>query len=138
MPNCLVITHCCMKYFSNIFRNWKSRLRLLTKPRKQTYFLELLPKWDYNKVIQPLPFWWFFRIISGLHFVKRVRIRSYFDLHFSRIFPHSDWIRRDTYLSVFSPNAGKCGKNVDQSNSEYGHFLRSGLGEHLLSINWTI
>ena len=26
------------------------------------------------------------------------------------IFPHSDWTRRDTpYLSVFSPNAGKCG-----------------------------
>ena len=26
-----------------------------------------------------------------------------------RIFPHSDWIRRDTpNLSVFSPNAGKC------------------------------
>ena len=27
-----------------------------------------------------------------------------------RIFPHSEWIRRDTsYLSVFSPNAGKYG-----------------------------
>ena len=27
-----------------------------------------------------------------------------------RIFPHSDWIRRDTeYLSVFSPNVGKYG-----------------------------
>ena len=27
-----------------------------------------------------------------------------------RIFPHLDWIRRDTsYLSVFSPNAGKYG-----------------------------
>ena len=27
-----------------------------------------------------------------------------------RIFPHSDWIRRDTeYLSAFSPNAGKYG-----------------------------
>ena len=39
-----------------------------------------------------------------------------------RIFPHSDWIRRDTdYLSVFSPNMGICGQN----NSEYGHFLRS-------------
>ena len=26
-----------------------------------------------------------------------------------RIFPHLDWIRRNTsYLSVFSPNAGKC------------------------------
>ena len=30
------------------------------------------------------------------------------------------------YLSVFSPNAGKCGKNLDQNNTEYGHFLRSG------------
>ena len=38
------------------------------------------------------------------------------------IFPHSDWIRRDTeYLSVLSPNAGKYG----QGNSEYGQFSRS-------------
>ena len=55
---------------------------------------------------------------------------------FSRISPHSDWIRRDTperysvrrstpYLSKFCPNAGKCGKNMDQNNSECGHFLRS-------------
>ena len=29
------------------------------------------------------------------------------------------------YLSVSSPNAGKCGKNADQNNSEYKHFLRS-------------
>ena len=35
-------------------------------------------------------------------------------------------MRRDTkYLCVFGPNAGKCGKNADQNNSEYGHFLRS-------------
>ena len=26
------------------------------------------------------------------------------------------------YLSVFSPNAGKCGRNADENNSEYGHF----------------
>ena len=39
-----------------------------------------------------------------LHCVKSVRIRSY---------------------SVFSPNAGKCGKNIDQNTSEYGHFLCS-------------
>ena len=27
-----------------------------------------------------------------------------------RLFPHSDWLRRDTkYLSIFSPNAGKYG-----------------------------
>ena len=62
----------------------------------------------------------------GTHFVKRVHIWSYSGPHFSRIFPHLDWIRRDTpYLSVFSSNAGKCGKNADQNNSEYGHFLRS-------------
>ena len=29
------------------------------------------------------------------------------------IFPHSDWIQRDTkYLSVFSPNAGKYGPEI--------------------------
>ena len=32
---------------------------------------------------------------------------------------------RDMYLSVFSPIAGKCVKNADQNNSEYGQFLRS-------------
>ena len=29
------------------------------------------------------------------------------------------------YPSIFSLNVGKCGKNADQNNSEYGHFLRS-------------
>ena len=64
---------------------------------------------------------------------------SLFGVILVRIFPHSDWIQRDTpYLSVLSPNAGKCGeilrislnwiqmrKNVDQNNFERGHFLRS-------------
>ena len=55
---------------------------------------------------------------SASHCVKSVRIRSYSG-------PHFDWIRRDTeYLSVFSQNAGKCGKNADQNNSEYRLFLR--------------
>ena len=29
------------------------------------------------------------------------------------------------FSSIFSPNTGKCVKNADQNNSEYGHFLRS-------------
>ena len=29
------------------------------------------------------------------------------------------------YLSVFSPNVGKCRENSDQNNSEFGHFLSS-------------
>ena len=41
------------------------------------------------------------------HCLKRVRIRSYSGPHFSRIFLHSDWIRRDT----------ECGKNADQNKS---------------------
>ena len=43
------------------------------------------------------------------------------------IFPHSDWIRRDTpYLFVsISPYSVQIRENADQSNSEWGHFLRS-------------
>ena len=44
---------------------------------------------------------------SCISTVKSVRIRSFP----VRIFPHPDWKRIDTeYLSVFSPNAGKYGK----------------------------
>ena len=52
------------------------------------------------------------------------------------IFPHSDWIRRDaSYLSVFSPNAGK----ADQNNSEYGQFLRSdGLQRNIRPISYCL
>ena len=53
---------------------------------------------------------------------KDFRIRSYSGPHFSRIFPHLDWTRRD-HLSVFRPNARKFGKYVDQSCSKYGQFL---------------
>ena len=42
-----------------------------------------------------------------------------------RIFPHSDRIQIDTeYLSVFSPNAGKCGT---EKISVFEHFSRSGV-----------
>ena len=65
-------------------------------------------------------------ILEFYYCVKRVRIRSYSGPHFSRIFPHSDWIRRDTpYLSVLSSNVEKCGRYADQNNSEHGFFLRS-------------
>ena len=56
--------------------------------------------------------------------ISKISNRSYtawkvFRVNLVCIFPHSDRIRRDTpYLSVFSPN-------VDQNNSEYGHFLQS-------------
>ena len=46
----------------------------------------------------------------------------WFGVFLVHIFPHLDWIRRNTsYLSVLNPNVG----NTDQKNSEYGHFLRS-------------
>ena len=67
------------------------------------------------------------------HCIKSVRIWSYSGPHFCHILLHSNWIRRDTlYRFVFSPNAGKCGKNADQNNSESGHFLRS------VNLHWII
>ena len=42
-----------------------------------------------------------------------VRIRKFSSPHFSRILPHSNWIRKDTR------------KNADKNNTEYRLFLRS-------------
>ena len=58
--------------------------------------------------------------------VKRVCIWSYSGPHFSQIFPHPSEYVEIPRLSVFRRNARKSRKNVDQNNSEYGHFLRSG------------
>ena len=40
------------------------------------------------------------------------------------------------YLSVFSPNAEKSGKNTDQNDSEYGHFLRSVSQINRIKLIW--
>ena len=56
--------------------------------------------------------------------VKSVHIRSYSGPHFSRIFPHLDWIRRDVSLR-FQSECRKMWENADQNNSEYWHFLCS-------------
>ena len=51
----------------------------------------------------------------------------YPELFWSTFSPHFSafGLNTERYLSVFSPNAVICGKNADQDNSEYGHFLRS-------------
>ena len=47
------------------------------------------------------------KLLCNFHSVKSVQNTEFFLV---RIFPHSDWIRRDApYFSVFSPNAGKYG-----------------------------
>ena len=69
-----------------------------------------------------------FSVVVGIeendsHWVKNVRIRRYPGPHFSRIFPQSNWMRKDTgYLSVFSSNARKCGKNAGHNNSDRDTF----------------
>ena len=57
---------------------------------------------------------------------------SLFGIILVRIFPHSDWIWRDTPYSVrvwkilrISPYSVRTRENVDRNNSEYGHFSRS-------------
>ena len=53
---------------------------------------------------------------------KRVRIRSYSGPHFPRIFPHSDWIRRDAEYDTYSvrmrENAGKMQTRITP-NTDY-------------------
>ena len=73
-----------------------------------------------------------------MHGVKRVRIRNYSGPHFSRIFPHSEWIRRDTaYLSVFSPNAGKCRKMRTRITPNTDSFYAVMLTKNItLSLLW--
>ena len=62
-----------------------------------------------------------------MHCIKSVHIRSYSGPHFSRIFPHLDWTRRDTW------------ENMNQNNSEYGLFLRRGEEHlHFLEDFWMI
>ena len=60
---------------------------------------------------------------------------SSFEVILVRIFPafsrtQTDYgeIQSISYVSVFSPNAGKCGKYAPLNNSKYGHSLRSGHG----------
>ena len=61
-------------------------------------YLKSDPEWDIGS--------WIF---AYYHYVKSVRIRSYSGPHFSRIFPHSDWIqiRRYTEYLCIQPECGK-------------------------------
>ena len=53
---------------------------------------------------------------------------SVFGVILSRIFPHSDWIRRDTLYLV------RMRENADQNNSEYGHFARSAICDSVCNV----
>ena len=52
--------------------------------------------------------------------------RSVFRVILVRIFPAFGLNRENIEYRIFSPNAEECGKNADQNNSEYGHFVGSG------------
>ena len=76
VPNVMKIIQLC----SNIKHMPKNEGILKVK------YVSLLKKFNKMKWIVYLYYKW--------HYVKTVRIRSYSGQHFSRIFPHSDWIRR--------------------------------------------
>ena len=85
-------------------------------------FKPFLVFWQLGKFISFQPYLLIKGSIFDIGCVKNFLIRSYSGRHFSRIFPHG---LNTVHLSVFSPNAGECGKNADKNNSEYGLFLRS-------------
>ena len=59
--------------------------------------------------------WWSHEKLEEYTFIKFVHIQLIAWL----------WLFALEKLSVFNRNAGKCGENADQNNSEYGLFLRS-------------
>ena len=72
--------------------------------------------------------------IHTIHCVKSVRIWSYSGPHFSCIFLHS--FEYSVSLCIQS-DSGKMWENVDQNNSEYGHFLQNdldGVSESLMVV----
>ena len=70
--------------------------------------------------------WIDFFVISDLYTAWKV---SVFGVFLVRIFPHSDWIRRDTANAAKSVQIRE---NTDQKNSEYGYF--SHIVKHLVSL----
>ena len=64
--------------------------------------------------------------ISSYHFIFIIFLNAWkvsvFRIILVRVFPHSDWMRRDTLYLSYSVTMPE---NTDQNNSEYGHFLRS-------------
>ena len=61
-------------------------------------------------------------IFISNHGVKRVRILTYSGPHFSRIFQHSDWIRRDNmspYSVQMRENLGKMRTRITQNTDSF-------------------
>ena len=71
------------------------------RPNKSCVYLNIEP-------INPV-------FLKTYHCVKSVRIRSYSGLHFSRIFPHSDWIQR---IQCISPYSVRMWENVGKIQTE--------------------
>ena len=82
--------------------------------------------------------WWLLLVVLDNLLKLRNQVNVYFtlrkkclfsELFWSALFPHFPAFGLNTerygVSFLFNPNAGKCGKNVDQDNSEYGLFLRS-------------
>ena len=76
------------------------------------YCVQILAWWKYNNCDSSFPiyhylyfFWLIHQSTIIIHHSMCEKCPEFFLVS---IFPHSDWIRRDTsYLSVFSPNARK-------------------------------
>ena len=108
----LEICNCVLKAYEFILKAWKCILKAYEFDFK-----------TYEYILRPKECIWYYC-------VKSVRTRSYSDPHFSRIFPHLDWIRRDT----ISPYSVQMRENADQNNPEYGLFFTQFIYEYRLYI----
>ena len=85
----------------NFFFSWNHQKKIFAKFRGNRSYLRRLNSLDFIHKI------W----LRSLNFSQKLREKCpNTEFFLIRIFPHSDWIRRDNpYLSVFRPNAGKYG-----------------------------
>ena len=62
--------------------------------------------------------------MTDIHYVKSIRIRSFSGPYFLAFGLNTEWIQKDTeYLSIFSPNAGKCGPEKLLMRALFTHCL---------------
>ena len=90
----------------------------------ELYFAKLISTNNHNKCkYQRILFNSFAYYLYNCHCVKSVRIRSYSGPQFPRIFPHTDWRRRDTEYPPYSvrmrENAGKMRTGITPNTASF-------------------
>ena len=133
-----IVSECFLTNFSHISNAHISRRKRCFNVKSSTYYFHVKTKIlaDFQFCIS-VSLTYFFTNVSILYCLKTPEIPrfpgvstiawkvSVFGVALVRIFRHLGWIRRDIPFLCIFPYSVRMRENMDQNNSEYGHFLRS-------------